>query len=89
MEKTADDVLSDLRFASVGVGEARVSAARSNRAAADGVSPCLDADFTVLKSGEWQVFMGSAPVPAKFRNQAGANRGVISLSVGGRCKRPS
>ncbi|MGW2749183.1 hypothetical protein [Streptomyces sp. NPDC001450] len=120
-EKTADVVLSDLRFASVGVGEARVSAARSKRAASDGIPPCLvagviltskvpgeaallrftsrlhqrgwkldgavDADFTALKSGEWDAFLGAAPVPAKFKDQAGTNKGGISVSVSGRCKR--
>ncbi|MFE3637796.1 hypothetical protein [Streptomyces sp. NPDC059168] len=122
-EKTASEVLSDVRFASIEFGEARVGVVQSKRMVADHIPPCriaglidtpkvlrkaalvrftdrlhergwkldgaVDQHFTVLKAGGWEFYTGAAPIPAQFREQAGTNRGVITVSVNTRCRRPS
>ncbi|MFD5446539.1 hypothetical protein [Streptomyces tendae] len=41
--------------------------------------------LTYLKSGEWKIAMGSAPMPAEVRDAYAPNEGAITVSISWKC----
>ncbi|GAA3380846.1 hypothetical protein GCM10020367_69770 [Streptomyces sannanensis] len=123
IEKTADQVVDDLRIAFEGIGEDHLRVIEDPRETADGFPPRrasggiftrevprhaelllftdrlqkrgwkletkVQADFTVLSSVKWELYVGVGPVPKEVKAQAGANKGAFGVSAEKPWRKPS